>query len=556
MANETKKLSPNLDEEKRRRQLAILKASNEMLRQAKEQALERTSDPLKKAELEEQFDAAFTDNRLMARNYLNATQDEVDNATYREVDDYYVKKYNERLSKKGITDEELHQKQEATTVSGKKKKTEEKKRRPRKGAKVLDEDVVRIEGEEEIMKASMVKSDEDIQRQVQKNEKYYHDEWKSKVNPYAKLEETMKKTTEEKKIRIEENTERVVLEDNKADSKKGVLVREEENESATEVAEVKKTPRKKKDEGVIRYDFDFSTIPSFVQYDVIPLPSKGKCYPIDSPLRCGRIPVAYLTAADENIIASPNVYRDGKLFDILLERKVLDKRIKVQDLVVGDRDAIILWLRATAYTDDFPIVATNPNTGKRYNITVKLSEFDYKDFDLDSDDDGLFEYVTGNGDEIKFKIATQYDNDLLDKYITDTTTGFNKLQVIKVTNNLAEVLNDLYFEDEDLKHLQEDMNEIREIIGEVETDDERDYPGIITEQMIIRTVSVNGNTDKDYIRNYINNMRVSESLNYRKHINSSIPGVDFGLTVNIPESDGGGSFDTFLRFSDTLFLNF
>ena len=556
MANETKKLSPQLEEEKRRRQLAILKASNEMLRQAKEQALERTSDPLKKAELEEQFDAAFTDNRLMARNYLNATQDEVDNASYREVDDYYVKKYNERLSKKGITDEELHQKQEATTVSGKKKKTEEKKRRPRKGAKVLDEDVVRIEGEEEIMKASMVKSDEDIQRQVQKNEKYYHDEWKSKVNPYAKLEETMKKSTEEKKIRIEENTERVVLEDNKSDSKKGVLVREEENETATEVAEVKKTPRKKKDEGVIRYDFDFSTIPSFVQYDVIPLPSKGKCYPIDSPLRCGRIPVAYLTAADENIIASPNVYRDGKLFDILLERKVLDKRIKVQDLVVGDRDAIILWLRATAYTDDFPIVATNPNTGKRYNITVKLSEFDYKDFDLDSDDDGLFDYVTGNGDEIKFKIATQYDNDLLDKYITDTTTGFNKLQVIKVTNNLAEVLNDLYFEDEDLKHLQEDMNEIREIIGEVETDDERDYPGIITEQMIIRTVSVNGNTDKDYIRNYINNMRVSESLNYRKHINSSIPGVDFGLTVNIPESDGGGSFDTFLRFSDTLFLNF
>ena len=115
---------------------------------------------------------------------------------------------------------------------------------------------------------------------------------------------------------------------------------------------------------------------------MIPLPSNGECYPKDNPLRCGHIPVGYLTAADENIMASPNVYRDGKLLDIILERKILDKRINVKDLCSGDRDAIILWLRATSYGEDFPIVTTNPENGKRYNLTIKLSQFDYLDFDL------------------------------------------------------------------------------------------------------------------------------------------------------------------------------
>lgn len=201
---------------------------------------------------------------------------------------------------------------------------------------------------------------------------------------------------------MEENiqTERIEINNKPQENSKEKKEKIHEVKNA-EVKEVKK--KTKKTEEVLTYDFDFSSVPSYVQYDVLPLPSKGQCYPKNSPLRCGRIPVAYLTAADENIIASPNVYRDGKLLDIILDRKILDKRINANDLCSGDRDAIILWLRGTSYGEDFPISATNPETGKQYNVTISLSQFDYKKFELEGDENGLFDFETNNGDLIKFK---------------------------------------------------------------------------------------------------------------------------------------------------------
>ena len=326
----------------------------------------------------------------------------------------------------------------------------------------------------------------------------------------------------------------------------------------TSNAEVQKNVRKKKqNDEVLTYDFDFSSVPSYVQYDVIPLPSKGQCYPINSPLRCGRVPVAYLTAADENIIASPNVYRDGKLLDIILDRKVLDKRIDVKELCSGDRDAIILWLRGTSYGEEFPITATNPETEKQYNITINLSQFDYLDFDLEGDENGLFDFQTNNGDLIKFKFFTNEDEEKLRRIIASQITDINKLEVVRNIKQIMECLNRISFTNDEITMLNEDLDEIKDIVGEDvdEEDNEIVYPNTVTEQMIMHTVSVNGNSDKDYIRNYIENMRTKTAMEYRKIFTNNKPGVDFSFKVNIPESDGGGSFSTFLRIDDTIFIN-
>lgn len=557
--------------EKRKRQLAILKASNEMLTQAKETAMKKVKDPMKRAELDEQFKQALQENSQRGKNYLHASQEEIDNAEFREVEDYYVEKYQERLKVRGLNDEELHRKEVATVTVGKKGKNEEGKiaRRPRKGSKAYEKEIERIEGEEELMKLSMVKSDDDIKRQIEKNRQFEEDMRKNGHDIFAKAKEKMKEAADNTKVRVNnENVGRVeisVVEEDKsksADVKKKTPVKTE-NFNVDDVSEVnsdivEKKPNKRNMEKVevVTYDFDFSSIPSYVQYDVIPLPSKGKCYPIGNPLRCGHVPVAYLTAADENIIVSPNIYRDGKLFDVLLENKILDKRIKVSDIVSGDRDAIILWLRATSYDTDFPISAINPNTGKRYNTNINLADFDYKDFDFESDANGLFEYITENGDILKFKVLTPYENDIIKKYIIQSTSNYNKIEVLKYVNILSELLKDVELSEEDATILDEDITEIQEVIKVDEKDGDKDYPGIITENMILRTVSINGNTDKEFIRNYINYMRAKESLKYRQHMNTIIPGIDFSITINIPESDGGGSFDTFLRLSDTIFINF
>ena len=99
-------------------------------------------------------------------------------------------------------------------------------------------------------------------------------------------------------------------------------------------------------------DFDPRDIPSYIQYDMIPLPSKGECY----AHKKSYLPVAYLTAADENLITSRNMYENGSMINTILERKILDKSIRVSDLCKGDRDAIAIWLRATAYGSEYPVI--------------------------------------------------------------------------------------------------------------------------------------------------------------------------------------------------------
>ena len=546
--------SQEIQEEKRKRQMAILKASNELLRQAKETAMKRNSDPIKRADLEEHFAKAMDDNRAMGRSYLHATEEEIENTNFREVDPLYVEKYNERLQKKGFTDEELQRKDEATITTNKNKKHQKGEsipRRPRRGVKKDESEIVRIENEDEIMKSTMAKSDKEIEEHIKKNREYEQEMIKKSKDVFEKVKETVKEKSVANKIGVtnEENIERVKVENSTA--------KEVNQPTKVQNTTVKETTSKKKKVENIKYDFDFSNIPNWVQYDVLPLPSNGMCYPVTSPLRCGRIPVAYLTAADENIIASPNVYRDGKLLDIILERKILDKRINVNDLSSGDRDAIILWLRATSYGEDFPISTTNPKTGKRYNVTIKLSQFGYNDFDLESDENGLFTYTTSNGDEIKFKFFTNEDEEELKNIITSQVTDTNKIDVLKNLNYITETLNRIEFSDEEKSMLVEDIDEIKDIVGtDISEVDEDVYPSTITEQMIMHTVSVNGNSDREFIKNYVENMRAKESMDYRNYFVDNKPGVDFNFNVNIPESDGGGSFATFLRIDDTIFINF
>lgn len=549
--------SQEIEDEKRKRQLAIVKASNQMLNEAMEKALDNTSDPVRRSELQERFNVAIEQNDAFAQSYLHASKDEVEKSTFRDVDPSEVTKYNERLKKRGLTDEEVHRKDMATVTVGKNGEKAAPIRRRRRGAKKdLGDDYQKLDIEDEFMKQTLVNDDIQIQKHIEKNKEFEEEMRKQGKDIISKIVKPLEDETASKKISMEENiqSERIKINNKPQEDTKEKKEKIHEVKSA-EVQEVKK--KTKKTEEVLTYDFDFSSVPSYVQYDVLPLPSKGQCYSKNSPLRCGRIPVAYLTAADENIIASPNVYRDGKLLDIILDRKILDKRINVNDLCSGDRDAIILWLRGTSYGEDFPISATNPETGKQYNVTISLSQFDYKKFELEGDENGLFDFETNNGDLIKFKFFTNNDEEQLKKTITSQITNINKFDIIREITEITTLLNRINFTEEEVTMLNEDIEEIKDIVGNnLEENTENLYPNTITEQMFMHTVSINGNEDREFIKNYIENMRTKSAMDYRNYFINNVPGVDFNFTVNIPESDGGGSFSTFLRIEDTIFINF
>lgn len=519
----------DVKKEKKLRDLRIIRASNEMLNMAKESIMKQTKlTDLEKQEKISQIDGAIDENYQKGKYNLGTDRKTIDSINYVAVSEEQKKKYKEYLEKKGLTDEQLHQKDMATagdvaTIGNDEGTTSIKKRRRRSKEK---EDktmgIERVSNEEELMKKSMVSSDDELDKLLRK---------KKSEKPTNKIKETLTKAKENEKVKDKETDEKVVT-DIKQEVKKS-----EESENVT-------------------YDFDFSSIPDYVQYDVIPLPSNGECY----PHHISRVPVAYLTAADENIIASPNMYRDGKIIDVILERKILDKRIKVSELCQGDRDAIILWLRATGYGNDFPIVATHPDSGKKYNLTVDLSTLKYLDFKLKGDENGLFEYKTEKGDILKFKCLSKDEEDNVKEAIVSKRINNNIIDAVKFTAKLQECVNEIdSFNEEDKTDINDCIADIKDILVENKVESENvtreDITEVITLQMKAYTVSVNGNSDKEFVSKYIDNMRSKEAYAYRIFVNQNKPGINFIIKVNVPESDGGGSFNTFLTFDNTIFIN-
>lgn len=535
MANENKLLSAEeLKREKRKKQLAAIKASNEMLEQAKATVLKTDKiGDVERTERVQEIDKAIWENEQRAKMAYGATKEEMESLSYSEPSEEAKRKYKERLEKRGLTEDQINRMDAATVATEPKTTTSKRKHTVKRKAsktedRIVDEEIVRLPNEEELMRKSMATQKDIDERKVQL-------EREMKTGGNNTVEKTIEKQIDSQKIK--DNTE--VKE-----------VRAEEK--------IEKTVKKNKT-NIVKYSFDASSIPDYVKYDVIPLPSGGKCYPITSPLRCGRIPVAMLTASDENIIASPNMYRDGKIIDIILERKILDKTIDIHSLVKGDRDAIVMWLRATGYDTKFPIIATHPMTGKKYDVDVDLKELKYKDFNLESDEDGNFNYVALNGDVIKFNFTTQEQEDKFKEDIINNNIEINKFNINKNLNGIEKYLADINdMSDDDVNDIRGCVEDIRNIINDNIKDEVNEntlFSNAITEQMILHTKSINGNTNEDYIRGYIENMRSNDAYHYRNVIMNNRPGVDFEITINIPESDGGGSFTTFLKLGNDVFIN-
>ena len=79
------------------------------------------------------------------------------------------------------------------------------------------------------------------------------------------------------------------------------------------------------------------------------LPSKGLLYPKDSPLSSGTIEVKYMTAREEDILTSANLIEKGTVIDKLLESVIANPKIKLDDLLIGDKNALMVGTRVLGY---------------------------------------------------------------------------------------------------------------------------------------------------------------------------------------------------------------
>ena len=335
-------------------------------------------------------------------------------------------------------------------------------------------------------------------------------------------------------------------------------------EKLSEVADVKEKPSKKQqvnaaetvqvNKSAVSEPVNIPTREDdnpLASYDIISLPSKGECY----KNKAGKIAVSYLTAMDENIIVSPNLYRDNMVLDIILKEKIRSSDIDPDDLLDGDRDAIILFLRSSAYGNMYSVTATDPETQKTFEAEIDLSKLKYRDFTLVGDENGYFDYkLPISGDLVKFKFLTHKDYANLAKLDAVEIGGMKKDEITRYNETVKAYMDaDNALTENQRTKISEAMKTLQDWV-DVSAEDPTPFSHRTTNELEMQIVSINGNEDRKYIHDYIARMPIKDSTSIRKYISSNTPGVDYNFELEKPESLGGGSVKVFLQFDQFIFL--
>jgi|TARA_B100000282_G_scaffold94259_1_gene66419 hypothetical protein len=218
--------------------------------------------------------------------------------------------------------------------------------------------------------------------------------------------------------------------------------------------------------------------------EVIELPSKGLVYPKDNPLSSGKVEIKYMTAKEEDILTNQSYIQKGNVLDKLLE-SVLVTKINIDDLIIGDKNALLIATRILGYGNDYEVEVN----GEKENID--LSELENREFDGSTLIEGTNEFafdLPHSKTPITYKVITGRD----EKKIERELAGLKKIN----KNSSPELSTRLKY--------------------------------IIT--------SVNGSDDTKDIRNFVDNFLLArDSRALREHIRETQPDVDLNVVLGSGE---------------------
>ena len=210
--------------------------------------------------------------------------------------------------------------------------------------------------------------------------------------------------------------------------------------------------------------------------EIVELPSKGLLYSEDSPLKSGKLEMKYMTAKEEDILTNQNYIEKGVVIDKLLQALIVDKNIKYGDLLIGDKNALLVAARVLGYGKDYEF--NWAGTKEIIDLTgLKEKEVDYSLFDGGKNE---FKYtLPTSGDEITFKLLTHADESKIAREIT----GLKKVN--------------------------------KEASPELST------------RLKYMITAVNGNGETKTIREFVDNQFLArDSREFRKHVETINPDVD------------------------------
>ena len=158
-----------------------------------------------------------------------------------------------------------------------------------------------------------------------------------------------------------------------------------------------------KPEWVSKYEYQRTQ----VQYDYEHLP--------DKLYQSGKIEIKYMTAKEEDILTSQNLIKKGVVITQLLNSLIVSEGVSSDDLVLGDKNAVMVASRILAYGPEYTVQVTNPNTGNEFEHTFDLTECNFKNISADISGNEFEIELPYSKVKIKFKLLNGHDESNIDK---------------------------------------------------------------------------------------------------------------------------------------------
>ena len=219
-------------------------------------------------------------------------------------------------------------------------------------------------------------------------------------------------------------------------------------------------------------------------HDMVVLPSGGVFYKSKKK----SVKVGYLTASDENFLLSSSQGNKDNIVLTLLRNKVYEHDLRPEELLEGDIETILIFLRNTSFGPEYEISLSDPKTGKIFNHTIVLDELNIKKGQVSPDENGLFVTKLPKSEvTVKLKPLTFSETLEIDKLTEQYPAG---RVVPKITWRLTKQI-----------------------------------------------VEVNGETDKGYISRFVESLPIMDSKYIRNFIKENQPSLDLTRTAVAPSGE-------------------
>lgn len=230
-----------------------------------------------------------------------------------------------------------------------------------------------------------------------------------------------------------------------------------------------------------------------IPVESVPLPSGGSIYPQGSPISgCETVDIKAMTAKEEDILTSRALIKKGTVITELIRSCLVDKNIDPDQLIAGDRNAVMTAIRITGYGANYTVDVDCPACSEKSKQNFNLADLPIKRLEISPVEFGknLFEFkLPVSGKVVQFKFLNGKDEQEI------TVTAERKKKQGQQTDNL------------------------------------------VTQKLMYSVVSVDGTTDKVKVQAFIRNMPARDSLALRKFMDSSEPGIDMKSWMSCPSCD-------------------